>query len=193
MDAPTLALELPEPPQARSMQRMGMRTPDKSGASDAEKARCGAEWAEFRPYYADHISWVKGNLNLAFELIGHQCRTCGAFDTERRRAAASDYGAGDSRERPRSSAAHGWASLRWHARPTRAGWWILKCKRHWQIIEVYRKRPGRELKCVMAGSGYVFTPGDLPGEWAGPVKPEQLIRALTTPNGETSDRSGGRA
>lgn len=49
MDAPLHALESPEPPQARSMQRMGMRTSDNSGASDAEKAGSGRSGGTSKP------------------------------------------------------------------------------------------------------------------------------------------------
>jgi len=54
MDAPLYAFESGEPPKARSMQRMGMRTSGKSGASDAEEAGSGRGGrSPFRAAYAD--------------------------------------------------------------------------------------------------------------------------------------------
>lgn len=63
---------------------------------------------------------------------------------------------------------------KWRKRPTRAGWWVLKCGCHWQLIEVTKNRDG-SMKALMAGSGYIFKPADMPGRWAGPLK---LRRAL---------------
>ena len=53
MDAPQQTLELGDAVQARSMQRMGMRTSDNSGASDAEKAGSGRSGRSLRFAYAD--------------------------------------------------------------------------------------------------------------------------------------------
>ena len=112
------------------------------------------------------------------------------------REAAADNGMRESHAGPRSSAAHGWPSLRWSAEePKRRGWWWLRATptAEAKIVEVYPNLDGELI--TKGGATFKWMKSLWPEmRWAGPlVEPVETPDAETTANGELKGGTGDAA
>jgi len=167
---------------------MSEEQPQQPAVGDGKRIVCGAR--------ATAPRW-----NMCWQCVDRFCnereararalKENGRLRTKRlAREAATDNGARESHAGPRSTAAHGWAALRWSAEHPRASgvwwWWDGKPKSKPECVEVTQSVA---MDYLEGGPSFQFHGlsrrrlcHKVGGWWAGPVESPEPPDAATPPN-----------